>query len=47
MIEEGRIDTAPWVTHRLSLADVPAAFAGLREQPGLIKAMIEVGDADA
>jgi 2-desacetyl-2-hydroxyethyl bacteriochlorophyllide A dehydrogenase len=47
MIEEGRIDTAPWVTHRLGLADVPAAFAGLRERPGLIKAMIEVADADA
>jgi 2-desacetyl-2-hydroxyethyl bacteriochlorophyllide A dehydrogenase len=47
MIEEGRIDTVPWVTHRLGLSDVPAAFAGLREQPGLIKAMIEVADADA
>ena len=46
LIEEGRIDTAPWITHRLSLAEVPSTFAGLREQPGLVKAMIEVSDAD-
>jgi 2-desacetyl-2-hydroxyethyl bacteriochlorophyllide A dehydrogenase len=46
LIEQGRIDTTPWVTHRLGLADVPAEFAALREQSGLIKAMIEVGDAD-
>jgi 2-desacetyl-2-hydroxyethyl bacteriochlorophyllide A dehydrogenase len=46
LIEEGHIDTAPWVTHRLGLAEVPRAFAGLRGEPGLVKAMIEVGDAD-
>jgi 2-desacetyl-2-hydroxyethyl bacteriochlorophyllide A dehydrogenase len=42
MIEAGTIDTRPWITHRLGLAEVPAAFAGLREKPDLIKAMIEV-----
>jgi 2-desacetyl-2-hydroxyethyl bacteriochlorophyllide A dehydrogenase len=47
MIEEGSIDTTPWVTHRLKLADVPAAFAGLRAQPNLVKAMIDVDDGDA
>jgi threonine dehydrogenase-like Zn-dependent dehydrogenase len=47
LIEEGRIDTTPWVTHRLGLDEVPDVFAGLREQPGLVKAMIEVADADA
>jgi 2-desacetyl-2-hydroxyethyl bacteriochlorophyllide A dehydrogenase len=41
-IEEGRIDTRPWITHRLALANVPEEFAALRESPGLIKAMIEV-----
>jgi len=42
MIEEGRIDTAPWITHRLPLSGVPAEFPPLPEQPGLVKAMIEV-----
>jgi 2-desacetyl-2-hydroxyethyl bacteriochlorophyllide A dehydrogenase len=46
LIEEGRIDTTPWITHRLGLSSVPKEFAALREQPGLIKAMIEVGDAE-
>jgi threonine dehydrogenase-like Zn-dependent dehydrogenase len=46
MIEEGQIDMTPWITHRLALAEVPETFAGLREQPGLIKAIIEVSDSD-
>jgi 2-desacetyl-2-hydroxyethyl bacteriochlorophyllide A dehydrogenase len=46
LIEEGRIDTTPWITHRLGLSSVPEKFAALREQPGLIKAMIEVNDAE-
>jgi 2-desacetyl-2-hydroxyethyl bacteriochlorophyllide A dehydrogenase len=46
MIEKGRINTTPWVTHRLGLAEVPQEFAKLRTQPGLVKAMIEVGDGD-
>ena len=47
MIEEGQIDTAPWITHRMALAGVPAEFPDLAVQPGLVKAMIEVSDADA
>jgi 2-desacetyl-2-hydroxyethyl bacteriochlorophyllide A dehydrogenase len=47
MIERGELDTTPWVTHRLALADVPAAFPSLRERPGLVKAMVEVADSDA
>ena len=47
MIEEGRIDTTPWITHRLALSDVPTQFVGLPRQAGLVKAMIEVSDADA
>lgn len=41
-IEAGRIDTAPWITHRMNLHDVPERFAELPKQPGLVKAMIEV-----
>jgi 2-desacetyl-2-hydroxyethyl bacteriochlorophyllide A dehydrogenase len=47
LIEAGRIDTTPWITHRLDLTSIPTKFAGLTEQPGLVKAMIEVSDADA
>ena len=41
LIESGRIDTAPWVTHRAALADVPGVFASwTRPETGVIKAMI-------
>jgi 2-desacetyl-2-hydroxyethyl bacteriochlorophyllide A dehydrogenase len=46
MIEKQQIDTTPWITHRLGLAEVPAEFAELRRQPGLVKAMVEVSAAD-
>lgn len=42
MIEQGRIDTTPWITHRLSLADVPGQFAGVAKDKALLKAMITV-----
>jgi 2-desacetyl-2-hydroxyethyl bacteriochlorophyllide A dehydrogenase len=42
MIEDGRIDTRPWITHRLRLSDVPADFPALPQQPRLVKAIIEV-----
>lgn len=42
LIEQGRIDTAPWITHRLSLGEVPERFASLPGMPGLIKAVIDV-----
>ena len=41
-IESGAINTAPWITHRLGLSEVPNAFAGLPADHGLIKAVIEV-----
>ena len=47
MIESGQLDTSPWISHRLSLAEVPHKFAGLRKERGLVKAMIEVSEADA
>ena len=41
-MERGEIDTAPWITHRLALDDVPTRFADLPGAAGLIKAMIRV-----
>lgn len=42
MIETGKIDTDPWINQRLALADVPSEFALLRQNPELIKAVIDV-----
>jgi alcohol dehydrogenase len=43
LIEEGRIDTRPWVTHRAGLGDLIAAFPGwLDPRAGVIKAVVEV-----
>jgi 2-desacetyl-2-hydroxyethyl bacteriochlorophyllide A dehydrogenase len=46
MIEKGHIDTAPWITDRLTLADVPKDFAALHQRPNLVKAIVEVGESD-
>jgi 2-desacetyl-2-hydroxyethyl bacteriochlorophyllide A dehydrogenase len=43
LIEAGRIDTSPWITHRCSLGDVAREFPGwTKPEAGVIKAMIEV-----
>jgi 2-desacetyl-2-hydroxyethyl bacteriochlorophyllide A dehydrogenase len=43
LIESGRIDTAPWVTHRSPLAGVVESFpVWVRPASGVVKAMIEV-----
>ncbi len=43
LIESGRIDTAPWVTHRAPLAEVPKVFADwTKPATGVIKAMIQI-----
>jgi threonine dehydrogenase-like Zn-dependent dehydrogenase len=43
LIGSGRIDTAPWITHRAPLSEVPGVFpAWTRPETGVIKAMIEV-----
>jgi len=46
MIEDGLIDTSPWITHRLRLADVPRELPELPGRPGLVKAIVEVDDSD-
>lgn len=46
-VESGEIDTSYWVTHRMGLRDVPERFRELPTMPGLVKAIIEVDDADA
>jgi len=44
LIEHGRIDTTPWITHRAELAEVPERFASwLKPESGVIKAMIGAG----
>ena len=43
-IEDGRLDTSPWITHRMALSEVPARFEQLKSATGLVKAII---DADA
>jgi len=45
LIETGQIDPSPWVTHRLTLLDVPRQFAELPGSTGLVKAIIDVADA--
>jgi 2-desacetyl-2-hydroxyethyl bacteriochlorophyllide A dehydrogenase len=42
MIDDGRIDTTPWITRRMNMVDVPIHFAGLSKDPNLVKCMIDV-----
>ena len=42
LIEEGKIDTRPWITHRMPLSAVPQEFPQLYQKPDLVKAVIEV-----
>ncbi len=42
MIEEGRIDTSPWITRRLGLEEVPALFEDLTWHLEGLKTMVEV-----
>jgi len=46
MIENGEIDTAPWINARVKLRDVPEAFEGLTRRQDLVKAIVEIGDED-
>jgi threonine dehydrogenase-like Zn-dependent dehydrogenase len=45
MLEEGQINTRPWVTDRVPLAEVPLEFKDLPSRPKLIKAIVDVEEA--
>ena len=43
LIEEGKIDTQPWITHRLDFEEVPTRFPALLEpSSGVLKAVVAV-----
>ena len=44
LVEDGKVDTRPWITHRFKLTDTPTAFPKeIAGNPTVLKAMIEVG----
>lgn len=43
LIEDGRINTRPWITHQAAFAEVPATFADwLNPEAGVIKAVVSL-----
>jgi alcohol dehydrogenase len=43
LIEDGRIDTRPWITHRVPMDGMIAAFPGwMKPEAGVVKAVVEV-----
>jgi threonine dehydrogenase-like Zn-dependent dehydrogenase len=43
LVEQGKVDTRPWITHRFGLAETPAIFPrDISGNPAVLKAMIEV-----
>lgn len=43
LIESGKVDTTPWITHRARIEDVPALFEGwTKPETGVLKALIEI-----
>ncbi len=44
LIEDGRIDTVPWITHHADFEEVPTVFASwIKPETGVIKAIVKVG----
>jgi len=41
-MESGSVDTAPWITHRMTFDEVPERFGAITSDPALRKAVIEV-----
>ena len=45
LIEDGRIDTRPWITHRTGFEELIDVFPSYtRPETGVIKAVVEVGE---
>jgi 2-desacetyl-2-hydroxyethyl bacteriochlorophyllide A dehydrogenase len=45
LIEDHKIDTSPWITHRAALEEVPQRFTEwLNPESGVLKAVVSVGD---
>ncbi len=43
LVEEGKVDTRPWITHRFELAETPVVFPrDIASNPAVLKAMVEV-----
>ena len=43
LVEAGRIDTRPWITHRFALAETPTVFPrDIAGNPAVLKAIIAV-----
>lgn len=42
LIEAGRINTTPWITHRFTLDEIPQKFSAIAGNPIVIKAVIDV-----
>ncbi len=43
LVEAGRVDTKPWITHRFALADTPQVFPEkISGNPAVLKAIVEV-----
>jgi threonine dehydrogenase-like Zn-dependent dehydrogenase len=46
LMEEGRVDTTPWITDRMALNEVPLRLRDLPSKATLIKAIVELDDSD-
>ena len=45
LIEEGRIDTAPWITHRAAFDELPEVFPSYTQpETGVIKAVVAIDE---
>jgi len=45
LIEAGKIDTGPWITHRVKFDDMIEAFPSyVKPETGVIKAVVEVDE---
>ena len=44
LIEDGQIDTVPWITHRSGFDELPEVFPSYtKPETGVIKAIVDVG----